>query len=52
HENIVEHSENPRNVGSLDKKDKFLGTVLYHLFNPDVPKFMTTCSVCFKEIHS
>ena len=27
HENIVEHYENPRNVGSLDKKDKFVGTV-------------------------
>ncbi|CAN0429455.1 unnamed protein product, partial [Ascophyllum nodosum] len=23
--------------------------LLYHLCNPDVPKFMTTCSVCFKE---
>ncbi|CAM9663045.1 unnamed protein product [Ascophyllum nodosum] len=28
HENIVEHYENPRNVGSLDKKDKFVGTGL------------------------
>lgn len=27
HDNIVEHYENPRNVGSLDKKDKFVGTV-------------------------
>ncbi|CAM9387605.1 unnamed protein product, partial [Hapterophycus canaliculatus] len=28
HDNIVEHYENPRNVGSLDKKDKFVGTGL------------------------
>lgn len=27
HDNIVEHYENPRNVGSLDKKDKLVGTV-------------------------
>lgn len=27
HENIVEHYENPRNVGSLDKLDKNVGTV-------------------------
>ena len=27
HENIVEHYENPRNVGSLDKKDDAVGTV-------------------------
>ena len=27
HDNIVEHYENPRNVGSLDKGDKFVGTV-------------------------
>jgi hypothetical protein len=27
HENIVEHYENPRNVGSLDKSDKNVGTV-------------------------
>lgn len=27
HDNIVEHYENPRNVGSLDKKSKFVGTV-------------------------
>lgn len=27
HDNIVEHYENPRNVGSLDKKNKFVGTV-------------------------
>ncbi|CAD7092874.1 unnamed protein product [Hermetia illucens] len=28
HENVVEHYENPRNVGSLDKKDKNVGTGL------------------------
>eukprot|EP00903_Cladosiphon_okamuranus_P017477 g16097.t1 len=28
HENIVDHYENPRNVGSLDKKNKFVGTGL------------------------
>jgi len=27
HENIVEHYENPRNVGSLDKNDQTVGTV-------------------------
>jgi len=27
HENIVEHYENPRNVGSLDKTDSMVGTV-------------------------
>ncbi|CAM9313515.1 unnamed protein product [Chrysoparadoxa australica] len=28
HENIVEHYENPRNVGSFDKKEKDVGTGL------------------------
>jgi len=28
HENVLEHYENPRNVGSLDKKDKNVGTGL------------------------
>jgi len=28
HPNIVEHYENPRNVGSLDKEDKNVGTGL------------------------
>ncbi|XP_017856236.1 PREDICTED: iron-sulfur cluster assembly scaffold protein IscU [Drosophila arizonae] len=28
HENVVEHYENPRNVGSLDKKDVRVGTGL------------------------
>jgi len=28
HQNIVDHYENPRNVGSLDKKDKNVGTGL------------------------
>ena len=27
HDNIVEHYENPRNVGSFDKKDEDVGTV-------------------------
>lgn len=27
HDNIVDHYENPRNVGSLDKKDHSVGTV-------------------------
>ena len=27
HENIVEHYENPQNVGSLDKNDENVGTV-------------------------
>lgn len=27
HENIVDHYENPRNVGSLDKNDPNVGTV-------------------------
>lgn len=28
HENVIDHYENPRNVGSLDKKDKNVGTGL------------------------
>ena len=28
HENIVEHYENPRNVGSFDKNDDDVGTVV------------------------
>ena len=28
HENIIDHYENPRNVGSLDKKKKSVGTGL------------------------
>ncbi|KAJ0183162.1 hypothetical protein K1T71_001138 [Dendrolimus kikuchii] len=28
HANVIEHYENPRNVGSLDKKDKNVGTGL------------------------
>ena len=27
HENIIDHYENPRNVGSLDKSDPAVGTV-------------------------
>jgi hypothetical protein len=27
HENIVDHYENPRNVGSFDKNDEEVGTV-------------------------
>jgi NifU-like protein involved in Fe-S cluster formation len=26
HENVIDHYENPRNVGSLDKKDPKVGT--------------------------
>ena len=32
HENVVEHYENPRNVGSLDKNDKNVGTSLKSKF--------------------
>jgi hypothetical protein len=32
HENIVEHYENPRNVGSLDKNDVSVGTVRVFFF--------------------
>ncbi|CAH8659722.1 unnamed protein product [Heterobilharzia americana] len=28
HKNVIDHYENPRNVGSLDKKDKSVGTGL------------------------
>ena len=28
HQNVIDHYENPRNVGSLDKKDKDVGTGL------------------------
>lgn len=31
HENIVEHYENPRNVGSLDKNELSVGTVSFIL---------------------
>jgi hypothetical protein len=31
HENIVEHYENPRNVGSLDKNELSVGTVRFIL---------------------
>jgi hypothetical protein len=30
HENIVEHYENPRNVGSLDKNSDDVGTVSFY----------------------
>lgn len=36
HDNIVEHYENPRNVGSMDKDDKFVGTVRTLNFSGDV----------------
>ncbi len=36
HENIVQHYENPRNVGSLDKNDDNVGTVR--------PRFVVVCS--------
>lgn len=29
HENVIEHYENPRNVGSLDKSSKNVGTYLF-----------------------
>jgi hypothetical protein len=32
HENIVEHYENPRNVGSFDKNDDSVGTVSLSFF--------------------
>jgi hypothetical protein len=32
HENIVEHYENPRNVGAFDKKDQSVGTVRIRTF--------------------
>lgn len=32
HENIVEHYENPQNVGSLDKNDDMVGTVSFWTF--------------------
>lgn len=32
HENIVDHYENPRNVGSLDKNDPNVGTVGVSVF--------------------
>mmetsp|Transcript_14017 Transcript_14017/g.21394 ORF Transcript_14017/g.21394 Transcript_14017/m.21394 type:complete len:138 (+) Transcript_14017:31-444(+) len=30
HQNVVEHYENPRNVGSLDKNDQNVGTVSFY----------------------
>lgn len=32
HENIIEHYENPRNVGSLDKNDDDVGTVCVEFY--------------------
>ena len=29
HDNVIDHYENPRNVGSLDKKDENVGTGEY-----------------------
>jgi hypothetical protein len=34
HENIVQHYENPRNVGSLDKNSDDVGTVSISFFCP------------------
>lgn len=31
HENVIDHYENPRNVGSLDKNSKKVGKLLYHI---------------------
>lgn len=39
HENIVEHYENPRNVGSLDKNSDDVGTVSWL-------EFSRLCFVC------
>lgn len=33
HENVIDHYENPRNVGSLDKKKKNVGTGIIIYFN-------------------
>lgn len=41
HENIVEHYENPRNVGSLDKNDESVGTVRF--------LFLLFCCCCCLE---
>lgn len=30
HDNIIDHYENPRNVGSLDKNKKTVGTGIYY----------------------
>ena len=34
HDNIVEHYENPRNVGSFDKKEEGVGTVRMEAVDP------------------
>ena len=43
HENIVEHYENPRNVGSFDKNDDDVGTVSL--------VFIWYCDVCINFMH-
>ncbi len=47
HENIVEHYENPRNVGSLDKNSDDVGTVsfYYYLLIMSVLWCITFCAV-------
>ncbi len=43
HENIIDHYENPRNVGSLDKNDPNVGTVS--------TSTLVVCSVVLKVDH-
>lgn len=38
HENIVEHYENPRNVGSFDKNDDSIGTVRLSFVNRTISR--------------
>lgn len=44
HENIVEHYENPRNVGSLDKNSDDVGTVSLLLFVISAQEWGVLCS--------
>ena len=46
HENIVDHYENPRNVGSLDAKDTTVGTGLVGApACGDVMKLQVSCGI-------
>lgn len=52
HENVIDHYENPRNVGSLDIKDSSVGTGKYFFsrifvsFFCDIRSFLVSSSSC------
>lgn len=47
HDNIIDHYENPRNVGSLDKKKKHVGTGELYVFTiPFLFYFVNIICMC------